>query len=257
MTKRALLIGINYYGSTCQLSGCINDVTNMRVALERASYTEFRVLTDAPGGDAATQPTKANILAGLQWLVAGATAGDQLFVHYSGHGTHTYDWGGDEEDRQDEAWCPVDMHAAGLILDDELRAVFGACPARAYVVSDCCHSGTILDLRFNYKQTGQYAVAMQQNPRVPASGALCVCLSGCADTQTSADAWERNAYTQRMQSQGALTAKLLAIMQKHGSALTWMTLLKSLWKGLREGGYTQIPQLSASRVVNLDSPVDI
>lgn len=33
--KRALLIGINYYGSTCQLAGCINDAHNMKAALER------------------------------------------------------------------------------------------------------------------------------------------------------------------------------------------------------------------------------
>jgi hypothetical protein len=257
MTKRALLIGINYYGSSCQLSGCINDVNNMKAVLDAAGYTQFRVLTDTPGGDAGVQPTKANILAGLQWLVAGAAAGDQLFVHYSGHGTHTYDWSGDEEDRQDEAWCPVDMHTAGLIMDDDLRAVFEACPVRALVVSDCCHSGTILDLRFNYRQTGQYAVAMQQNPRYKAGSALCVCLSGCADNQTSADAWERNERTQRMQSQGALTAKLLAAIGKYGSALTWMKLLKFLWSALREGGYSQIPQLSASQVVNLDSPVGI
>ena len=28
-TKRALLIGINYYGSQCELSGCINDIHNV------------------------------------------------------------------------------------------------------------------------------------------------------------------------------------------------------------------------------------
>lgn len=255
--KRALLIGINYYGSTCQLAGCINDAHNMKAALEREGYSQFHVLTDAPGGDPAFRPTRAAILASLQWLVAGAAAGDHLFVHYSGHGTSTYDWSGDEADRRDEAWCPVDCATAGLIVDDELRDVLGGCPARVLVVSDCCHSGTILDLRFNFKQTAHYEVAIQQNPKYKTGAALCVCLSGCADHDVSADAWEHNAVSKRMESQGALTAKLLAVWQRYGAGLTWRKLLKELWKNLREGGYSQVPQLSASQFLDLNARVAV
>lgn len=45
----------------------------------------MRILTD----DQTTGPTaplKANIIAGMKWLVEGAKDGDSLFFHYSGHG---------------------------------------------------------------------------------------------------------------------------------------------------------------------------
>jgi len=255
MTKRALLIGINYYGTNCQLAGCVNDVNNMKVALEHAGYTDFKVLTDAPGGDASSRPTKAAIIANLQWIVSGANANDHLFVHYSGHGTGTHDWSGDEADRRDEAWCPVDYSTSGLIIDDHIRSILEPCGANVMVVSDCCHSGTILDLRFNFKQTGHYNVAIAQNPKYRNQSNLCLCLSGCLDSQTSADAWEKNVYNKRMQSQGALTAKFLGIWNRYGAQLTWRKLLKHLWKELRESGYTQVPQLSASQFLDLNKKV--
>ena len=41
-------------------------------------------------------PTKANIQQAFAWLVQGARAGDNLFLHYSGHG------GSMKDDNQDE-----------------------------------------------------------------------------------------------------------------------------------------------------------
>ena len=40
-TKRALLIGINYFGQNGQLSGCHNDVDNMKNYLKSCGFTEF------------------------------------------------------------------------------------------------------------------------------------------------------------------------------------------------------------------------
>lgn len=71
--------------------------------------------------------------------------GDVLFFHFSGHGTQVpTDDVADEQDGLDEAIVPTDMN---LILDDDLRVITRKIPrgARLTMLSDCCHSGTMLD----------------------------------------------------------------------------------------------------------------
>lgn len=252
MVKRALLIGINYTGSPCQLSGCINDVINMRAALEEAGYTHITVLTD----DTPTKPMRVNILGELRRLLEGTTSADRLFVHYSGHGTQTYDWSGDEADRRDEAWCPLDASTAGVITDDELRGILAQSPAPCTVVSDCCHSGTMLDLRYNYVQSARYDVVIQEDKRYPLTARSLVCLSGCRDPQTSADTVAMNARTGAYQAQGALTATLLELLASCPT-LTFQKLLRKLWQKLRQRGYTQVPCLSSSNFLNLTDRVQL
>lgn len=51
---------------------------------------------------------------------------------------------GTEEDRKDEAIVPTDMN---LICDDDLRMLLRPLPegAKFTMISDCCHSGSMLD----------------------------------------------------------------------------------------------------------------
>ncbi len=63
------------------------------------------------------------MLSAMQWLVAGAQAGDSLLLHFSGHGSQKRDTDGDEEDGMDETICPMDYERAGVIVDDELFEV--------------------------------------------------------------------------------------------------------------------------------------
>ncbi|WWC85156.1 uncharacterized protein L201_000013 [Kwoniella dendrophila CBS 6074] len=120
-TRKALLIGINYFGTSAELSGCINDVHNVQKFIcERYGYrpADIVILTD-DSNDPRTMPTRDNIIKGMKWLVQGAQRDDALFLHYSGHGTQTEDLDGDEGDGDDEAICPVDYETAGLIIDDD------------------------------------------------------------------------------------------------------------------------------------------
>ena len=39
MSKKALLIGINYTGTNIELTGCINDITNISKVLEKFKYS--------------------------------------------------------------------------------------------------------------------------------------------------------------------------------------------------------------------------
>merc|ERR1712125_105284 len=151
--KKAVLVGINYLShQRGRLKGCINDVKNMQNFLAKYGFNgqNVRVLTDDLT-DASRQPTRANILRDLRWLVQGARPGDSLFFHFSGHGSQVVDTSGDEDDGMDETILPVDYNKAGQIIDDELHEILVApLPAGCKLTSlmDCCHSGTGLDLPY-------------------------------------------------------------------------------------------------------------
>ncbi|RDW67336.1 caspase family protein [Aspergillus mulundensis] len=175
--RRALLIGINYFGQPNQLQGCINDVTNVSTFLaERHGYRreDMVILTDDQKNPKSV-PTKANILRAMQWLVSGAVANDSLFIHFSGHGGRTPDLDGDEDDGElgsllfcwvsygvdgagfDDVIYPVDYRVAGHIVDDEMHDIMirplqpGV---RLTAIFDSCHSGTALDLPYVYSTQG-------------------------------------------------------------------------------------------------------
>jgi hypothetical protein len=80
------LIGINYFGQKGQLRGCINDVKNMSAYLNgHFGYKreDMVCLTDDQQNPM-SQPTKANILRAMYWLVKDSQPNDSLFFHYSG-----------------------------------------------------------------------------------------------------------------------------------------------------------------------------
>ncbi|KAJ4286643.1 Ca(2+)-dependent cysteine protease [Collariella sp. IMI 366227] len=157
--RKALLIGINYYGQKGELRGCVNDVKNVSSFLmERHGYKrEDMVLLTDDQQNPVMQPTKENILRAMQWLVANAQPNDALFLHYSGHGGQTEDLDGDEEDGSDEVIYPVDFKTAGHIVDDEIHHhVVKPLQAgvRLTAIFDSCHSGSVMDLPYLYSTKG-------------------------------------------------------------------------------------------------------
>jgi metacaspase-1 len=84
--RRALLIGINYTGQQGQLSGCHNDVGNIKQYLIKVlgfKESEMLILMDDGRHHA---PTRANIEDAFKRITQYSQAGDVVFVHYSGHG---------------------------------------------------------------------------------------------------------------------------------------------------------------------------
>ena len=112
--KRALLIGINYYGQRGQLKGCINDVENVFRLLVLTYGWDHRDITVLIDGTSANlpsdletrKPTRANILSRMKWLVGDCIPGDALFLLYSGHGSQKEDPNGVEEDGMNETILP-------------------------------------------------------------------------------------------------------------------------------------------------------
>eukprot|EP00980_Cylindrotheca_fusiformis_P011990 scaffold2836_cov99-Cylindrotheca_fusiformis.AAC.5 len=160
--RKALFIGINYFGQKGELRGCINDVENIKGFLEsNYALDDIMVLTDDQTDDPDAMPTRANILKGFKWLREGASAGDSLILHYSGHGGSVEDKDGDEEDGMDETLCPVDYASAGMIVDDEVHEVLvKGLPkgVRLTAIMDCCHSESMLDLPFIYNINGDLEI---------------------------------------------------------------------------------------------------
>ncbi|KAK5651642.1 hypothetical protein OQA88_11817 [Cercophora sp. LCS_1] len=157
--RRALLIGINYFGQDGELRGCINDTKNLsQFLIENHGYKreDMIFLTDDQQ-DPNYQPTHANIIRAMQWLVKDAQPNDALFLHYSGHGGQTADTDGDEEDGHDEVIYPVDFKTAGHIVDDEIHfTVVKPLPegVRLTAIFDSCHSGSCMDLPYLYSTKG-------------------------------------------------------------------------------------------------------
>jgi len=146
MVRKALLVGINDYAPIGaggpDLNGCVNDVRDMATTLRDlgiipAVPASMRILTDG-------RATKDAIIKGLEWLIGGAKRGDVLIFYYSGHGSQMPDMTGEETDRRDETICPHDFATAGMIKDDDLRAIFGkiASGVNLEAILDSCHSGS-------------------------------------------------------------------------------------------------------------------
>ncbi|KAF8206388.1 caspase domain-containing protein [Mycena galopus ATCC 62051] len=158
--KKALCIGINYFGTSSELRGCINDAHNIQRFL--CSHFGYRmddivVLTD-DAQNPRQRPTRENIITAMQWLVRDAAPNDSLFFHYSGHGGQTKDLDGDEDDGYDEVIYPVDFQQNGHLVDDDMHAIMvrplpPGC--RLTAIFDSCHSGSALDLPYIYSTEGK------------------------------------------------------------------------------------------------------
>lgn len=114
---KALLVGINYFGTRGQLHGCNDDVRNMYeyfIQVFGFAKEDMIILTEDQNSPH-SQPTKSNIIQALQWLVKGAQSKDWLYFHYSGHGQ--------EEKCSEEAIYPVDFKSSGSIARHELDQV--------------------------------------------------------------------------------------------------------------------------------------
>lgn len=243
MTKLALLIGINYKDTSSELNGCINDVMNMKKYLiDNCDYTEenIKILTD----ETEQKPTAINILREIGQLIISAyyNRANQLFIHYSGHGTYVMDKNGDEKDNRDEALVPLDYETSGVITDDLLHDYFSYLPVGCDCIClfDCCHSGTLLDLKYRYVKEDENEI---ENANSTISGNV-IMISGCRDEQTSADAFMDGKWA------GAMTTSFLDAMKKYNNNVTCFHLLNSMRKYLETRGYEQYPQICASKKLN-------
>lgn len=155
--KAALIIGINYHGTTSQLNGCINDAVRLKNLLMSDLHYEsdnITLLVDQDGSDDLQKPTRDNITQQIRNLAEKATTDNlrEIWITFSGHGSYCNDYSQDESDGRDELLVPCDYQTAGCISDDQWSQLLSLFPSfcRVFNIFDCCHSGTLADLNHHY-----------------------------------------------------------------------------------------------------------
>jgi hypothetical protein len=241
--KKALLIGINYLGTEYELNGCIQDVDQIKFYLETKGFNNFEIMTDLTD----IKPTRINILNSIKNFINSASNDDLLFIHYSGHGSYTYDNNGDEIDGKDEILVSSNLE---YITDDELKNIFKEFSKPNITIVglfDCCHSGTIFDIKFTYDYLNNKYIENQNDGDCPGNILM---ISGCMDNQTSEEAILDN------KPQGALTWSFIDCINKTPNC-SWRELLKSMRHLLKIQSFPQIPQLSTDSFYDIDTKVFI
>lgn len=240
--KKALIIGINYLGTSNILNGCINDAKSIESFLKEHNFTNIKMLTD----ETTTTPTRENILNEIKTLLETSNENDTLFIYYSGHGSYTLDKNGDgdELDNYDELIIPVDFK---YIKDDELKTIinkYGKSNTNLIALFDSCNSGTALDLKYQILEKLNYDDISEntQSVETPCNALL---LSGCRDDQFSVETLINN------KTQGAMTWSFLETIRNNKS-ISWRNLVKKMRELLKPQS-SQIPQLSSGRLFNPDS----
>src|SRR6266478_1991135 len=134
-------IGLNrvdpdqYEGWDGQLTACEADAKDMAALAKKQGFKSSSLLLTK----AATAKAVADAILGAS---KSLQSGDLFFLTYAGHGGQVKDTNSDEKDRMDETWVCYDRQ----FIDDELYELWGKFKSgvRIIVLSDSCHSGTVL-----------------------------------------------------------------------------------------------------------------
>lgn len=239
--KKALLIGINYLNTPYELNGCIRDIERMKKFLETKGFNNFDMMTDLT----IIKPTRINILNKIKNFINDAIDGDLLFIHFSGHGSYTYDLNKDEIDGNDEAIVSCDLE---YIIDDEIKSILNQFSKKNLSIIglfDSCHSGTMMDLKFNYNYFENKYIENTKNNEC--SGNVLM-ISGCKDNQTSSEAVINN------EPQGVLTSTFIETINKNPNC-TWKNLMCDMCNSLKSNNFTQIPQISTNIFYDINTNV--
>ena len=243
--KKALLIGINYTGTSNELYGCISDVNSIKERITNKGFNDINIMTDLTTKKA----TRINILEGFKNLLINSQSGDLLFFLFSGHGSYTIDRNADEADGRDELIVSCDLQG---ILDDELKSLIQTHLKQnvtLFALIDSCFSGSVLDLKYQFMDSLNYDKYTENSKQLETLGNVFM-ISGCTDNQTSADAVFDN------KPNGAMTWSLLESLKQKPDC-SWRELVKNMRDLLKISQFTQIPQFSCGTFENIDKTVFI
>ena len=274
----ALVVGINHYNSSVisDLGGCANDARAVYGFMTQrlgVSTTNIRLLSSTGVEADEKLPSRQNIINGWRWLIEQAESGDQLFFHFSGHGSQTISIDPNEPDGYDETLVPCDSRTNDEngapvydILDKELAALIALAEdkgALVTVVLDCCHAGsgtralvpvrrTVADRRARPDDTllpeiSRTRQVIGRHPHKPVSaghwsrkfGNDHVLLAGCRDEEMS---HEYRSPTNGAWY-GAMTFFLLQKLQELRSDLTWREVHDAVQTHVHNVYTRQMPQL--------------
>lgn len=165
----ALLIGINYYESIQtypqrfkNLSACVRDINQVAYYLKEslnvpskniwkltAPVKQTTELAQIRTGEGDKDPTYENIVNAFKEITHKAQKGDQVYIHYSGHGgsaTTIYPELKQGQDQKDEGLVPMDYGSNNFryLRDIEITTLFKRITDKGCILTavfDSCHSG--------------------------------------------------------------------------------------------------------------------
>lgn len=214
----SLHIGLNYVdpnhysGWDGKLQSCEYDANDMKSIADNMGFSSKQLLRN--------DATRENVINEIKKAAATLSANDIFFMSYSGHGGQVPDMNSDEVDNQDETWCLFD----GQLIDDELKSLWTLFKegVRILVISDSCHSGTIIkeigneNIKYTEKST-KYApseiaattyfgnkefydniIGSLEKVDGKSIGATVKLISGCQDNQYSYDGTFNGQFTGKL-----------------------------------------------------------
>ena len=204
--------------------------------MEQGFFGQQIVLTDdcaAPD----RQPTYANILTGLRWLVEGAVAGSALFLHYAGRAQQR-DPGTDASDL-----LPSDFETAGALPDAAVSEILSTLPrgVKLTIVADCFPCGQLTELPFKMlaNTDGSFRVVEGRRP---------LCEAHVVQVSTKPDP------NGQPEASGALPALTKAYVDVCGRG-RGPPSYRDFMIGLRDG-LAATPGVTCTPCVALNKPVD-
>ena len=243
----SLHIGLNsvdanhYAGWSGPLNACEADARDMRGIAEKHGYVSSSLLTK--------DASRKSVLAAIRSAASELSDGDIFFLSYSGHGGTTRDMDGNETTGNDSTWCLYD----GQLIDDEIYVALSDFrrSVRIFVLSDSCHSGTVLravqqknDSYIQYRSIPQTNAVetylknkdfydnlfskLRKTEGVKAVKASALLISGCQDNQLSLDG----------RKNGAFTGKLLEVWDRGRFSGDYHSFFAEIKSGLPR---TQVP----------------
>jgi hypothetical protein len=265
----ALVVGINHYRSSVvsDLGGCANDARAIYGFLTQrmgVPTENIRLLTSTGAEPDEKLPSRQNIINGWRWLIEQVNSGDQLFFHFSGHGSQSISDDPNEPDGYDETLVPCDSRITDEngnqvydLLDKELAALIAAAEKRGALVTvvlDCCHAGSGTRALVPVRRTAADRRARPAATVLPeASGTRTVAsrhwsgklgsdhvlLAGCRDEEMS---HEYRSPTNGVWY-GAMTFYLLQKLQELHAQMSWREVHDAVQTQVQSVYARQSPQL--------------
>ncbi|WP_414625082.1 caspase family protein [Calothrix sp. CCY 0018] len=160
----ALLIGIDFYGSNNlfnNLKGCVGDIDLVAGYLQNSlqvpqsniwkltsPFEEDSSLSKVRSAQKELKPTYENIVNAFKEITATAKKGEQVYIHYSGHGGRALTIYPElkGEGLDDESIVPCDIGSSGnrYLRDVEIATLIKRLTDKGCIVTvifDSCHSG--------------------------------------------------------------------------------------------------------------------
>jgi hypothetical protein len=248
--KRALLIGINYISiPEIKLNGCIDDIIiakNMLIDAYDYDSSDITVLRDDLDNHS-TCPNHQNIICELQNIIGLSSSLDEIWIQYSGHGSQISVQNNNHINDLDDVIVPLDYQTVGFISEDMLYDILKAVDpqCKTVLIFDCCHSGNICKFPWTINAANLGGVYSENNETNGQISPNIFALSGCKDSQTSADEFSRDLN----QGVGAFSNALNECLRESHHQIDVLTLYKQVCQRMVDCGYEQTPVLTSGKQV--------